>query len=60
MGHTDKSLTALAAVAISVGASIDDAWAIAGEAARQDTEESAYREAYRLAGDVAYRRFGQA
>ena len=60
MGHTENSRTALAAVALSVGASIEDAWTIAGEAARKDSEEAAYREAYRLAGDVAYRRFGQA
>ena len=50
--------TALAAVAIAVGVGVEDAWAIAGEAALKDTEEAAYREAFRLAGDVAYRRFG--
>lgn len=55
-----NNLTALAAVAIALGVNVDDAWTIAGEAARQATEEAAYREAFRLAGDVAYRNFGQA
>lgn len=55
-----SNLTALAAVAIAVGANVDDAWTIAGEAAREQTEEAAYREAYRLAGEKAFARFGQA
>ncbi|MFI2565667.1 hypothetical protein [Paenarthrobacter sp. NPDC018779] len=50
---------ALAAVALAVGANVDDAWDIAVEAARLPTAEAAYREAFRLAGEVAYRKFGQ-
>ncbi|MGJ3189239.1 hypothetical protein [Paenarthrobacter sp. FR1] len=55
-----QSVTALAAVALAVGTSVDDAWKIALEAAKQSTEEACYREAFRLAGGVAYSRFSQA
>ena len=58
--ETTQPMTALAAVALSVGASVDDAWKIADQAATQLTEEAAYREAFRLAGESAYKRFGQA
>ncbi|MFE4195276.1 hypothetical protein ACFRJ9_05385 [Paenarthrobacter sp. NPDC056912] len=57
--ETRHSLAGLAAVALSVGTSVDDDWGTAQEAATKPTEESAYREALRLAGDVAYRKFGQ-
>jgi len=60
--HTEnrQPTAALAAVALSVGAGVDDAWNIALEARKQATEEAAYREAFRLAGEIAYKNFGQA
>ncbi|MFE4195262.1 hypothetical protein ACFRJ9_05305 [Paenarthrobacter sp. NPDC056912] len=60
--HTEnrQPTAALAAVALSVGASLDDAWNIALEAGKQTTDEAAYREAFRLAGGTAYKRFDQA
>ena len=60
--HTEnwQPTTALAAVALCVGASVDEAWAIALEAAKQPSAEAAYREAFRLAGETAYKNFGQA
>lgn len=65
MGSTEHNenrqpTAALAAVALSVGASVDDAWNIALEAAKQQTDEAAYREAFRLAGEAVYSRFVQA
>ncbi|QSZ53257.1 hypothetical protein RI444_15525 [Paenarthrobacter sp. AT5] len=65
MGSTEhkengQPTAALAAVALAVGANVDDAWKIALEAAKQPTDEAAYREAFRLAGEVAYKNFGQA
>lgn len=49
-GHT----TALAAVAVAVGLSADEAWSVALRAVNEVSEEASFREAFRLAGDIAF------
>jgi hypothetical protein len=55
-----SKLIALAGVALAAGASADDAWAIALIAGERMDDETAYREAVRLATNKAYSKFGQA
>lgn len=47
-----SELTALAAVALTFGVTADEALTVAQEAAKQDGEEAAYREAARLAKNL--------
>lgn len=45
---------ALAAVAVAVGLSADEAWSVALRAAHEVSEEAAFKAAFRYAGDIVY------